>query len=130
MRSIHVQHVGGPGILAFMDTPPVPASASVVRSWSARAMPAGADAYVAHFRSSVLPELQRLRGHRGAMVLRRSQDGLIRITVLTLWTSMAAVAEFAGADTDAAVVEPAARDVLADFDARVEHFELALHTEP
>jgi len=85
---------------------------------------------VAHFRAAVLPELQRLRGHRGAMVLRRSQDGLIRITVLTLWTSMAAVVEFAGADTDAPVVEPAARDVLADFDARVEHFELALHAEP
>ena len=64
------------------------------------------------------------------VVLRRRQDGLIRTTVLTLWTSMAAVAEFAGADADAAVVKPAARDVLADFDARVEHFELALHAEP
>jgi len=41
-------------------------------------------------------------------VLRRPEDGLIRITVLTLWTSMAAVVEFAGADPDAAVVEPAA----------------------
>jgi heme-degrading monooxygenase HmoA len=132
MRTIHVQHADGLGILTGMITPaasPSPAP-PVVRSWSARATPAGADAYVAHFRSAVLPELQRLRGHRGAMVLRRSQDGLIRITVLTLWTSMAAVAEFAGADTDAAVVESAARDVLADFDARVEHFELALHAEP
>jgi hypothetical protein len=43
---------------------------------------------------------------------------------------MAAVAEFAGADPEAAVVEAAARDVLADFDTRVEHFELALHAEP
>ena len=109
-----------------MATPP----ASVIRSWSARAIPAGADAYVDHFRSSVLLALQRRPGHRGAMVLRRRQDGLIRTTVLTLWTSMAAVAEFAGADADAAVVKPAARDVLADFDARVEHFELALHAEP
>ena len=126
-----MQYAGAPGILGVMTAPsasPSPAP-SVVRSWSARATPAGADAYVAHFRSAVLPELQRLRGHRGAMVLRRPQDGLIRITVLTLWTSMAAIAEFAGADTEAAVVEPAARDVLADFDTRVEHFELALHAE-
>ena len=126
MRTIHVQHATAAGILSGMATPP----ASVIRSWSARATPAGADAYVDHFRSSVLPALRRRPGHRGAMVLRRRQDGLIRITVLTLWTSMAAVAEFAGADADAAVVEPAARDVLADFDARVEHFELALHAEP
>ena len=76
------------------------------------------------------PALQGLRGHRGAMVLRRTKDGLIRITVLTLWKSMAAVAEFAGTDPEAAVVEAAARDVLADFDTRVEHFELALHAEP
>ena len=126
MRTIRVQHATAAGILSGMATPP----ASVIRSWSACATPAGADAYVDHFRSSVLPALQRRPGHRGAMVLRRRQDGLIRITVLTLWTSMAAVAEFAGADAGAAVVEPAARDVLADFDARAEHFELALHAEP
>ena len=126
MRTIHVQHVDGAGILSPMATP----SAAIVRSWSARATPAGADAYLEHFRSTVLPALRRRPGHRGAMVLRRSQDGLIRITVLTLWTSMAAVLEFAGADTHAAVVEPAARDVLADFDTRVEHFELALQAEP
>lgn len=104
--------------------------ASIVRSWSARATEAGADAYLAHFRTAVLPDLRRRAGHRGALVLRRRQDGLIRITVLTLWTSMAAVEEFAGADAAAAVVEPAARDVLADFDTRVEHFELALRSEP
>jgi heme-degrading monooxygenase HmoA len=126
MRSIHVQHAAEAGILSGMATPP----ASVIRSWSARAAPAGADTYVDHFRSAVLPALQRRPGHRGALMLQRRQDGLIRITVLTLWTSMAAVAEFAGADADAAVVEPPARDVLADFDERVEHFELALHAEP
>ena len=104
--------------------------ASVVRSWSARATAAGADAYVAHFRSAVLPALRRRPGHRGAMVLRRPQDGLIRITVLTLWTSMADVEEFAGADAGAAVVEPTAREVLADFDTRAEHFELAVLAEP
>ena len=109
-----------------MATPP----AAIVRSWSARATPAGADAYVDHFRATVLPALRRRPGHRGAMVLRRSQDGLVGITVLTLWTSMSAVSEFAGADADAAVVEPAAREVLADFDTRVEHFELALQAEP
>jgi len=130
MRTIHVQHETGAGILSCMPTPSASPPASVVRSWSARATPAGADAYVDHFRSAVLPALQRRPGHRGAMVLRRPQDGLIRITVLTLWTSMTAVAEFAGDDADAAVVEPAARDVLADFDAHVEHFELALHAEP
>lgn len=113
-----------------MPTPPPTPPPSVVRSWSARATAAGADAYVAHFRSAVLPVLRRRPGHRGAMVRRRPQNGLIRITVLTLWTSMADVEEFAGTDAGAGVVEPAAREVLADFDTRVEHFELAVLAEP
>jgi heme-degrading monooxygenase HmoA len=126
MRTIHVQHADRAGILSSMSAP----LASVVRSWSARAISAGAEAYLDHFRSAVLPALRRRPGHCGALILRRSQDGLIRVTALTLWTSMAAVAEFAGANADAAVVEPATRDVLADYDTRVEHFELALHAEP
>ena len=109
-----------------MATPP----ASIVRLWSARATPAGTDVCLDRFRSTVLPALRGRPGHRGAMVLRRSQDGLVGITVLTRWTSMEGASEFAGADAHAAVVEPAARDVVADFDTRVDHFELALHAEP
>jgi len=110
-------------MLSGMATPP----ASVIRSWSAPATSTRADADVDHSRSSVLP---RRPTHRGATVRRRRQDGLIRITVLRFGMSMAAVSEFAGADADAAVVEPAARGVLADFDARAEHLELTLHAEP
>jgi hypothetical protein len=130
MRRIHVQHDGAAGILGSM-TRSAPPAAPVARSWSARATPAGAEAYLAHFQGAVLPALRETGGHhRGALVLRRPEGGLVRITVLTLWESMAAVERFAGADGEAAVVEPAARAVLADFDSRVEHFELALHSEP
>ncbi|HET8533749.1 MAG TPA: hypothetical protein VFO08_21540 [Methylomirabilota bacterium] len=126
MRTIPVQHADGAGILSLVATPP----AAIVRSWSARVTAAGADAHLDHFRSTVLSALRRRAGHRGVMVLRRSQDGLIGIAVLTLWTSMAAVSEFAGVDPHAAVVEPVARYVLADFNTRVEHFEPTLHAEP
>lgn len=104
--------------------------ATIVRVWSARATAAGADAYVTHFRTAVLPALRATGGHRGAMVLRRTDRDLVRITVLTRWESMATVEGFAGPDREAAVVEPAARAVLTDFDARVEHFELAVLSEP
>ena len=113
-------------MLRSMPTPP----ASVVRSWTARATDAGALAYLVHFREAVLPALRRLPGHRGALVLRRPLRGEVQVTVLTLWTSMAAVREFAGADETVAVVEPEARAVLTAFDPRAEHFELALHAEP
>lgn len=122
----------GPGILTTMPrSPESPASpASIARAWTARATPAGADAYVTHFRTAVLPALRATGGHRGAMVLRRTHGDLVRITVLTLWESMAAIEGFAGPDREAAVVEPAARALLFDFDTRVEHFDLAVFTGP
>ncbi|HUP34753.1 MAG TPA: hypothetical protein VNC82_04815 [Candidatus Limnocylindria bacterium] len=78
----------------------------------------------------MLPALRRLAGHRGAMVLRRAQGEEIEITVLTLWTSLEAVHEFAGPDASRAVVEPDARAALTTFDTRAVHFELALHAAP
>jgi len=126
MRTIHVQHADDAGMLTTMPTP-LP---SIVRSWSARTTTTGADAYLTHFQHAVLPALRRVTGHRGALVLRRPRDHEVEITVLSLWESMAAIREFAGADPTVAVVEPEARAVLQTFDARAEHFELALYAEP
>jgi heme-degrading monooxygenase HmoA len=104
-------------------------SAALVRSWSARATPAGAEQYLTHFRDAVLPALRRLAGHQGALVLRRPVSGEVEITVLTLWASLASVHEFADFDATLVVVEPEAQAILTAFDARATHFELALYAE-
>jgi heme-degrading monooxygenase HmoA len=96
----------------------------ILRSWSAVATPAGADAYVAYARGALLPALGRLEGCRGALVLTRREGDTTKVTVLTLWDSMAAIQRFAGADVTAAVVEPEAQALLTRFDARVEHFDV------
>lgn len=101
---------------------------SVVRTWSARATRAGATAYAAYFRTALAPELEKLAGHRGALVLERPDGDLIEITVHTFWDSMAAIERFAGPAPERAVVEPEARALLAAFDDRVEHREIALDT--
>jgi heme-degrading monooxygenase HmoA len=100
----------------------------VVRRWGARASAQGAPKYVAHFRRAVLPQLKRIPGHRGALVLRRKTAGAVELEVLTFWQSMAAIRRFAGADTERAVVEDDAKAVLTSFDTRVEHFDLVLET--
>jgi heme-degrading monooxygenase HmoA len=89
---------------------------------------AEADAYVAHFESSVRPQLERTAGFLDATLERVQDDARIEIVVVTLWASMNAIRAFAGDDIEAAVVEPAARAVLADFDSRVRHIELADET--
>jgi len=44
-----------------------------------------------------------------------------------MWQSLDAVRAFAGADIEAAVVEPEARAVLASFDSRVSHYTIGIN---
>lgn len=100
----------------------------ILRLWKGRATAAKAGDYVRHASQTVFPEVQSLPGHRGAYLLRRSVGDGIEFTVLTLWDSMDAVREFAGPDPEKAVVEPAARAALSDFDETVTHYEVVAHT--
>jgi mannose-6-phosphate isomerase-like protein (cupin superfamily) len=94
------------------------------RGWTEE--PAHADAYVAHFQSSVRPRLENTEGLLDATLERVQDDsGRTEVVVVSRWESMDAVRAFAGDDVEAAVVEPAARAMLADFDDRVRHIELA-----
>jgi len=96
----------------------------IVRSWRGRAATDEQDAYPAHFRGAVLPELKRIAGFRGASLLRAKTAGRIEFLVLTRWESIDAIRAFAGDDAEQAVVEPAAVAALVDFDHRVRHYDL------
>ena len=96
----------------------------IVRTWRGRAAIAQQEAYPAHFRAAVLPELQRIAGFRGASLLRTETAGEIEFLVLTRWESMEAIRAFAGEDVGHAVVEPAAVAALVDFDTRVRHYDV------
>lgn len=98
----------------------------IVRSWSGRATAVGSESYIAHFRRKVLPDLQRIVGHRGAMLLRKGVADEVEMVVLTFWDSLVSIHEFAGKDASVAVVEPEARAVLKTFDTHVQHFDLVL----
>jgi heme-degrading monooxygenase HmoA len=97
----------------------------IARTWRAEAAGANAEAYRSHFATKVAPHLKELTGHRGAWLLKREADKQVEFLALTLWESMEAVRQFAGADPDVAVVEPEARQVLAKFDEFVRHYEVA-----
>jgi heme-degrading monooxygenase HmoA len=96
----------------------------VIREWRGRADPARGDAYPAHFRDNVLPELRGLPGFVGAHLARRELGGRLEFVVLTRWRSLDAIRAFAGADIGKAVVEPGAIAALIDFDTRVQHYEV------
>jgi heme-degrading monooxygenase HmoA len=100
----------------------------IARSWSARGTLEGARAYTAYFQEVLAPQLARIAGHRGALLLHRTAGDAVEITVHTFWESMASVERFAGASYNRAVVEPEARALLTSFDEHVEHREVALDT--
>jgi|SRR5712691_1276312 len=100
----------------------------IVRTWSARATADGAKKYISHFRRKVSPQLQRIRGYQGVLLLRREKNEGVEVQVFTFWNSLAAIRQFAGADPERAVVEDEARAVLQDFDSRVTHSQVVLDT--
>jgi len=96
----------------------------VIREWRGRASQAKADAYPAHFRNVVLPELRGMPGFLGAYLTRRELNGNIEFLVLTRWRSIDAIQDFARGDIEEAVVEPDAVAALVEFDATVQHYEV------
>jgi heme-degrading monooxygenase HmoA len=93
----------------------------IVRSWSARATDTGADAYRAYFEGTLLPELHKMPGFSGGLLLSRDEDGLVELTTHTFWESLEAIRAFAGDDVTTAVVEPEALALLNESDATVLH---------
>jgi heme-degrading monooxygenase HmoA len=96
----------------------------IIREWRGRASLAEPEAYPAHFRTKVVPELANLPGFVGAHLSRRLLGDRIEFLVLTRWKSMDAIRDFAGSEIDKAVVEPGAVAALIDFDAKVQHYEV------
>ncbi len=93
----------------------------IVRTWSARATEDGARDYHAYFAGTLLPQLRRIPGFKGAYLLARDANGTVELTAHTLWESTDAIRAFAGDDIATAVVEPEARAYLRDIDPTVSH---------
>jgi heme-degrading monooxygenase HmoA len=98
----------------------------IAREWHAEATVSGAAEYTAYVREQLLPSLQRLRGFVALYLLRVATDTPTSdLTVITIWTSVDAVREFAGDDLARAVVEPEAQNMLTMFEDRVHLHEVA-----
>jgi hypothetical protein len=85
--------------------------AVIVRVWRARATKDQAASYAQHATGRVFPELRRLAGHKGALLLTKEQDKEVELKVLTFWSSMEAIEQFAGPSPDVAAVEADAQRV-------------------
>jgi heme-degrading monooxygenase HmoA len=98
----------------------------ISRIWHGWTTPANADVYQALLQEEIFIGIQdrRIRGFRGIQLLRREAGPEVEFVTIMEFDSLEAVREFAGEDYEAAVVPPKARQVLAHFDARSQHYEI------
>jgi heme-degrading monooxygenase HmoA len=74
----------------------------------------------------VLPQLRALPGFLGISLMQAQRGDRVEIVVSSRWDSMGAIRAFAGPAPEQAVVEPAAREVLVEFDDVVSHYDVVL----
>ena len=96
----------------------------ILRIWRAYADTSSSDRYQRHLLDNVRPELEKIAGFRGLLLVTRQHGDEVEFVVQTLWDSMEAIRTFAGPQPERAVVEPAAAAVLLRFDVTVDHYEV------
>ncbi len=97
----------------------------ISRHWKGITKPGLAQRYIAHLQTETFPTLAAISGYRSASVLTRDVREGTEILVVTLWDSMDAVRAFAGETADVAVVPPVVQEMMADYDRRVVHYDVA-----
>jgi len=96
------------------------------RFWRGWATAEHALAYGKLFRTSILPDLQRINGFVDAYVLQRDAEGEVEIMTITFFETMEAIRAFAGNDPNLAHVTMEARQLLSRFEHTVTHYEVVL----
>lgn len=104
----------------------------ISRIWHGWTTHENADAYEALLRAEVLSGIaaRQIAGYQGAHLLRRELNAEVEFVTILWFDSLAAVRRFAGEDYEAAVVPPAARRLLARFDAHSAHYEMVIEPTP
>jgi heme-degrading monooxygenase HmoA len=96
----------------------------ISRHWRGLAKASRAGDYVAHLRQGTMPQLRRIAGFVDVSILRRNADAGVEFLVVTRWTSMAAIRQFAGEDVATAVVPPEVGEMMIEYDKAVRHYDI------
>ena len=96
----------------------------ISRQWRGLAHATQAQSYVKHLRAETFPALWELPGFVSASILSRWLAKGIEFLIVTQWDSLEAIAKFAGADLEAAVVPAEGGEMMIEYDRRVRHFDV------
>ncbi len=98
----------------------------IARIWHGWTTPENADVYENLLKTEIFPGIaaKGVKGYRGIKLLRRARDEAVEFITMMEFDSWEAVTQFAGEDHEHAYVPTKARQVLARFDERSQHYEI------
>ena len=96
----------------------------ISRHWRGLSKPERAEAYVEHLQSETFPAIRKISGFVSASILRRQTERGVEFLVVTQWSSMKAIREFAGTEAETAVMPPSVRGMMLEYDHVVRHYEV------
>lgn len=96
----------------------------IARTWRGVVRAEDGHAYLELVARTGMPASRQTPGNVGFYVLQRPAGDHAEILTMSLWTSMDAVAAFAGADTSRAVFFPEDDDFLIERDLHADHWEV------
>lgn len=97
---------------------------TIARIWRGRTPAAKADEYARYLEANGITKIRATAGNRGVTVLRRTDGDKAEFVVISIWESIEAVKNFAGADYQKAVILPRDREYLTEVEPNVLHYEI------
>lgn len=96
----------------------------IARLWTGRVPLEKSAQYLQRMRQIALPDYKSISGNLGAWCLHRRDGELVTVTMLTLWTDLAAIRQFAGIPEDMAKYYDFDAQFLLEMTERVQHFDV------
>lgn len=115
-----------PFVAVAQDKPnaaPAPQTA-IARIWRGRTPAAKADEYARYLDANGIAKIRATPGNRGVTVLRRPDGDKAEFVVISIWDSIEAVKNFAGADYQKTVILPRDREYLIEVEPDVLHYQI------
>jgi heme-degrading monooxygenase HmoA len=102
----------------------------IARVWHGTTKPADADGFLNYIRQTGEKAYRETEGNIAVLILRRVENDRADFLLISLWNSLDAVKNFAGADYEKAVyLFPEDEKFLIEFEPNVAHYEAILNPD-
>ncbi len=96
----------------------------IARIWHGFTSLDNASQYESMLCKDVLPGIEKVKGYKGAQLMRRNQEDEVEFITITYFDDIDAVIAFAGEDYTKAVIHKEAGKLLSHYDERSVHYDL------